>query len=151
MKKKLKFGTVEDVKAMQKKYANEPKNNDEYKKYGHYFNNLYDNKIIYHERYTMIVRLEDLEVTEDYFKATAIRERFIMENPIRRERVMNSNLFSKWTFRGSWQDATYSENPFRIGQPYATFVVWTEPEVVKYIEQLVEKGDFKEIRNILWK
>lgn len=129
---------------------NMPKNNDEYKKYGHYFNNLYENKVIYHERVTMIVRLEDLEVNEEYFKATAIRERFIIENPIRREKFKNSKFFKQWTFKGCWQYATYSENPFCIGKPYASFKIWTEPALVKHVEKLVNQEDFEEIENILW-
>ncbi len=132
------------------------KGRKKYQKYAHIFENLYQNKIVYHERYTRIVRLENLEVTDEYFEAKAIQEKVILtayqKSQYRKfntlEKILNQH--KEWTFRGNWGVAIISENPLSISQPYASFKIWTEPDLVMYIEKLIEYGD-DDALEILWK
>ncbi|MBS9773783.1 MAG: ADP-ribosylglycohydrolase family protein [Tenacibaculum sp.] len=127
-----------------------------YQKYAPIFENLYQNKIIYHEGITRIVRLENLEITDEYFQAKAIKEKVILtksqKDRFRKyntlEKVLNKS--DKWTFRGTWGNAIISENPLRIGSPYANFVIWIEPNFVKNIERLAEYGDDEDALKLLW-
>ncbi len=127
-----------------------------YQKYAPMFDNLYQKKIIYHEQITRIVRLEDLEVTDEYFKAKAIQEKVILtefqKNRCRKlntlEKVLNNH--NEWSFKGSWANAIISENPLSITQPYANYVIWTEPDFVMYIEKLAKYGDDEEALKLLW-
>ncbi len=133
------------------------KGRKKYQKYAHIFENLYHNKIVYHERYTRIVRLEDIEITEKYFEAKAIQERVILSE-YQKRRYKRKNILDKvlnkpreWTFRGTWENAIISENPLSIGSPYANFVIWIEPNFVKKIERFAEYGDDEEVLKLLWK
>ncbi len=161
-KGKIQKGTEEDLKKMHERMDKEEywrkmkeRSNKNYQKYAPTFDNLYDNKIIYHERITRIVRLENIEITEEYFQAKAIQEKVILSEH-KRERLIKNNTLEKvlqpkeWTFKGGWDLANISENPLRIGMPYASFVIWIEPDFVKYIEKLVEYGDDDDALKILW-
>ncbi len=156
-KKELRQETVKDLEKLQKQYRESRKiaGKENYKKYASIFNNLYKNKIIYHERITSIVRLENLEVTEEYFQATAIREKVILSDIKRKlfekfNTLQNLEKPESWVFKGTWDNCNITENPLSIGQPYANFVIWIEPDLVKYIEKLAQYGDHKDALNILW-
>ncbi len=131
------------------------KGREKYIEYAPAFDNLYNNKIIYHERFTRIVRLEDIEITDEYFQAKAIQEKVILSEH-KRERLIKNNTLERvlqpkeWTFKGGWDLANISEKPLQIGMPYANFVIWIEPDFVKYIEKLVEYGDDEDALKILW-
>ncbi|MBS9768027.1 MAG: hypothetical protein KGV44_10890 [Flavobacteriaceae bacterium] len=162
-KKKIQWGTKEDIRKMHEQMKKEDywkKRKEEgkkkYQKYAPFFENLYENKIVYHERITRIVRLEDLEVTEEGFRAKAIQEKVILSK-FQQERCRKLNTLEKvrnsprqWTFSGTWEGAIISEKPLSIAMPYVSFVLWIEPDLVKYIEKLAEYGDDEDALKILW-
>lgn len=155
-KKELRQGTAKDLEKLQKQYRESRKiaGKENYKKYAPIFNNLSKNKIIYHERITSIVRLENLEVTEEYFQATAIREKVILSDIKRKlfekfNTLQNLEKPESWVFKGTWDSCNITENPLCIAQPYANFVIWIEPDFVMYIEKLLDYGDFDDIMELL--
>ncbi len=125
-----------------------------YHKYAPLFDSLYNNKIVYHEGFTRIVRLEDLKVTKQHFQATAISEKVILSRA-KQERLKKRNTLQnfykprQWSFKCSWVTSTISEEPLRIGS-IANFVVWIEPDFVKHIEELVEYEKNDEALQLLW-
>ncbi len=163
-KKKLRFGTKEDLKKMHEQMDKEGywekmkvRGKENYQKYAPLFENLYENKIVYHERFTYIVRLEDIVITEAYFKAKAIKEKVIL-TAFQKERCQKLNTLEdvrnsprQWTFKGTWADAMITENPLCIGQAYVNFSIWLAPDLVQSIEKLAECGDDEGALKILKK
>ena len=101
------------------------------------FKNLYENKVVYHERFTCIVQLENIELLPDRFSAKAIPHLLIE--------------------KGNRMDAFYPKKPWGIGAnwkylrllksvicPYSSWLMWCDPELTKHVEELVLEKRFKE-------
>ena len=107
------------------------------------FNNLYENKVIYHERVTSIIQLENIILTPNKFEATAIRLKLFepISNSFKRIASLNS-----WTIGGNWAYLTLDKKGCLC--PYSGWLMWIEPELVKKVEELTNKGNFEEARNL---
>ena len=107
------------------------------------FNNLYENKVIYHERVTSIIRLENIVLTPDKFEATAIRLKLFepISNSFKRFASLNS-----WTIGANWAYLTLDKKGCLC--PYSGWLMWIEPELVKKVEELTNKSNFEEARNL---
>jgi hypothetical protein len=105
------------------------------------FKNLYDNKVIYRERFIGIVQLEDIELTEDLFRATAngklmIYKPSFIDYPIRKS----------WKFGCDWSALRLAEN--RLSS-YSSWTIWPDPEFVQNIEKLMIDKKVKEVLGML--
>lgn len=108
------------------------------------FKNLYENKVIYHERVTSIIKLENIKLTPDLFEATAIRlklfepiSNFFKNKPISTKR--------SWTIGANWAYLTLDKNGCL--HPYS-WLMWVDPELVRKVEKLVNDNNFVEARNL---
>ena len=101
------------------------------------FTNLYENKVVYHDRFTSIIRLEDLEISPIQFQATAIRHLLIDNGAFRRKRLPPE----KWEISANWAYLRLAGSSLCV---YSGWVIWTDPELVKQVEQLALEGKFKE-------
>ena len=106
------------------------------------FTNLYQNKVVYHERFTSIITLENMELTPNFFKATAKQYYIIELGSIRRKRP----LPERWEVGANWNYLSYSNNCLSA---YSSWLMWTDPELVKKIEQLVRNGEYQEASKLL--
>jgi len=95
------------------------------------FKNLYENKVVYHERFTSIVLLENIKLTPDLFEATAINYLLIEAGRIKRYRP----LPEKWSVGANWKFLRLSGNCL---SPYSSWLMWTDPELVEKVEKLVK-------------
>ncbi|MEZ4908984.1 MAG: hypothetical protein R2771_15400 [Saprospiraceae bacterium] len=103
-----------------------------------HFQNLYEDKVIYYERNLVIADLESIVITEDYFSAIV--------NPL--ILIPRGNKFDKYFVKNKkfsihcrWEQCKY------IGTALASYhvwMIWTEPELVKKLEQLVFENRFEE-------
>ena len=107
------------------------------------FENLYENKVIYHERVTSIVRLENIILNPELFEATAIRVKLF--EPISKSLTHFASI-NKWTIGANWSFLTM-DNAGRL-HPYSGWLMWTDPELVKRVEVLVGENRFEEARNL---
>ena len=102
------------------------------------FNNLFENKVVYHERFTCIVKLEDIEITPDWFSAKAIPY-LLIEKGNRMDRFFPKkpwNIFAKWSFLRLINTCL---------TPYSSWLMWADPEIV---EKLVLQKNYKEALNL---
>ena len=101
------------------------------------FRNLYENKVVYHERFTCIVKLENIELLPDRFSAKAIPHLLIE--------------------KGNKMDSFYPQKPWSIGAnweylrllksalvPYSGWLLWCDPGLTRQVEELVLEKKFKE-------
>ncbi len=99
--------------------------------------NLYENKVVCHDRFTSIVKLENLFITPEQFQATAIRHLIIDNGAYRGKRFPPE----KWTLGANWAFLRLVGSGLTV---YSGWIIWTDPELVKKVEQLVTEGKFKE-------
>ena len=114
-----------------------------YKVFSPLFENLYENKMIYHEngKY-LLIRVENIEIMPDGFSATAIPLKFLFTN--RRE----SNFPKKWTFRLSW-DWMMLGNWLSFHALYVNITIFLDKELIKKIEKMIDENRFDEMRSVI--
>jgi hypothetical protein len=102
---------------------------------------LYENKIIYYERFMCIAIIENLQITPEYFKATAIPY-------LKIERVHSRFPYypsKPWTFGAAWTVTRLIKDHFA---GYGSWSIWTEKEFVKTVEEKARKGEFESILDL---
>ena len=104
-----------------------------------YFDNIYENKVIYHERHTIVARLENIKINEEYFSAIVIPQIHILKGT-------KSDLYFKkfkksWEISCDWEYTNKIENGFGV---YSGWLIWTEPDLVKKIEKLALRKKYRE-------
>lgn len=101
------------------------------------FSNLYENKVVYHERVTSIIKLEDIIITPKEFSATAVRLVLIENGRPMYKRTPQE----KWKIGANWAFLSLAGNGLSL---YSGWIMWTDPELVKRVERLVLEEKFKE-------
>jgi hypothetical protein len=107
-----------------------------YKLFAPFFQNLFENKVVYYERFIVIVRLEDVEITPKKFGAKAIP---LLS--VERIKPPYMVLEEPWTFAGRWDWMTLIKNSINV--PYVGWTIWPEHNRVKAVEEAVMKNDFE--------
>jgi len=101
-----------------------------------FLTDLYENKIIYFERFLSIVTLADIENTPEKFTATAIPYLNI-EKP---EGGRSGFMKEPWNFGAAWPYMRLSGDHFGT---YSMWLIWTDKELVKTVEELARKKDWE--------
>jgi len=107
-----------------------------YKLFAPFLQNLYEDKIVYYERFIVIARLEDVEITPKRFGATAIPLLSVrrIEPPYKVDD-------EPWQFGGPWADMRLIKNS--INMLYAGWSIWPEYDRVKAVEEAIKSDDFE--------
>ncbi len=108
--------------------------------------NLYENKIVYYERFMCIARIEEMVITPESFKAKATVHELVERQA--NSRMNLSRLDRGWNFGAKWEYLTYSNNSF--GMPYTSVVFITDPDFVKLIETLVREKNHREAERLIF-
>jgi len=99
--------------------------------------NLNENKVVYHEQFTCLVRLEKIKLLPDGFTAIAVPHLLIEEN-----KSINKFYPKKpWEIGASWQHLQLLENALAI---LTLWQMWCDPDLVKQVEEMVIEKKFKE-------
>ncbi len=106
-----------------------------YEAFAPLFSNLFENKVVYHERFTCIIKLENIRITPDLFEAKAVREWFIKGLRSRRRPYPD-----EWKFGAKWDYMTLNDGCL---SSYSCWSIWTDPELVKKVEALVKNEQFE--------
>ncbi len=104
-----------------------------YEAFSPIFKNLYENKIVYYERFIGIIKVENVIISPERFSATAIPYLTIK----RGNRYDNFFLKAEnWNFSATWASMLLSDDN-SISVPYANWSVWCDPELLKNVEEFV--------------
>ncbi len=106
------------------------------------FQNLYENKVVYHSRFTCIIQLSDIVISPERFRAKAQRLSLINSGPYGYNPILES-----WFFGAAWEYLRLSNERLSV---YSSWVMWTDPIFVEKVEKLVQENKYKEANNILW-
>lgn len=102
------------------------------------FSNLFENKIVYYKRFMCIACIENIEITPERFSATAISQLKIE----RRNQRLKFFPVKPWGFSSVWSHMLLINNSITV--PYAGWSIWTDPNLVKAVEQCTLKSNFDE-------
>lgn len=111
-----------------------------YEMYAPLFTNLYDNKIVYLERFLIIGKLDNIRITKDYFDASITIHLIVTTNAFRIPK-------RQWNIRFSWAMLLRTEKSFIF--PYGNMTYWVEPSLVKEVETLVLRNEYKKAVKLL--
>jgi hypothetical protein len=104
------------------------------------FQNLYENKVVYHERFTCIVQLSKIVLTPELFEAKAERQLIIKTGM-----YGNRPLPEVWTIGANW---AYLRLLGDYLAPYSSWLMWTDPGLVEKVEKLIQANNLVEAYNL---
>jgi hypothetical protein len=107
------------------------------------FKGLFENKIVYHERFTRLVLLENISITRVRFFAKAIPLALIKAGTC----LEGSYSTKPWVFGAIWSHICYSDS--QLVAPYANWSIWFEPILDKQVEGPVLQEKFQEAHSLL--
>ena len=102
------------------------------------FNNLFENKVVYHERFTGIIQLENITLTPERFEATAVPLLQIVKG----SRLDKFYPKKPWGFSAVWEHIRLIDTC--LNSVYGGWNIWCDPETVKRVEELVKEEKYKE-------
>jgi hypothetical protein len=105
-----------------------------YKLFAPILRDLYENKIVYFERFVCVAILENIQITSERFEATAVPY-INIERP---DKPYHQK--KPWTFSASWPYMRVLNGHFGT---YGMWSFWTDKELVKTVEELARKGEFE--------
>jgi hypothetical protein len=111
------------------------------------FQNLYENKIVFYDRFLAIVILEDIDISDWGFRARAIPYLEIerVDIPLSKRSYRYRMPDKSWFCAGKWDFIWF--NNTHLGSPYGGYSIWPDPEQVKYVELLTIAKRFIEAIN----
>jgi hypothetical protein len=95
--------------------------------------NLYDNQLVYRERFVCVVRLKDFVIDEVGFRGFCQPEITILDS-------IYGAPEEGWHFGGSWEHTRLIGNS--LNDPYSGWTFWPEKERVRQVIELAQAGDF---------
>ena len=109
------------------------------------FHNLYQsNKVVYRERFSCIIALENIIITPERFEAVAIPIALI-KGGSRSDKYFS--IERKWEFGAMWSNITLSG--IHLTSAWANWSIWCDPNTVMTIENLVLKNQMEEALDIM--
>ena len=120
--------------------------------YKELFDNLYENKLIYHEKVTILCEVVSYELKEDSFKielkvVKPLHNEFDYQN-----RIFNY-IISKPTFEVSSPYEFGGKkviNGKKIGISYCPFTIWADPLLVEKVSKLNDDELHIQLHDLLW-
>lgn len=106
---------------------------------------LYQDKVIYRERFICVVSLRDIELSPKVFGATCTPV-----HPIEFKwpgDFQPQTPSGEWHFRGTWDLIGIRKNS--IGSVWSGWTIWPENELVKEVIGLASKGEFESVLELL--
>jgi hypothetical protein len=100
------------------------------------FSNLYENMVVYHERFMCIAKLEQIELLPDRFEATAIPHLLIEKG----NRMDTFYPKKPWKFGASWDFIRLDGD---VLLTYSNWLLWVDPDLVMQVEKLTLERKFK--------
>ena len=105
------------------------------------FQNLYQNKVVYHERFTAVVQLSDISLTPDIFFARAE-----LISLIKSSRLRKKPLPKTWKISANWAYLTLNKACL---SPYSSWLMWPDPELVEKVEKLINTNKLEKVYELI--
>lgn len=117
--------------------------------------NLYQNKLIYHERITMIAELKRYVLTDDYIQIEikALEPLCNMERPNNKrlyELMQSKSIIKLGTTLKEIEGIARPIKNWKIGRNYCPFILWTHPQIVKQIIEATGENRSMLANNLKW-
>lgn len=104
------------------------------------FQNLYENKVVYHDRFTGIVQLSNIELSPETFIAQAQLLSLIKLGVKRNNPLPNTlEVGANWA---------YLRLDGECLSVYSGWSMWTNPVLVEKVEKLIQENNFEEAYNL---
>lgn len=113
------------------------------------FDNLFENKVVIHDRFTCIAKIERVEILPDYFTVFVIPQTLIptgTPSDKRKERAFEK-LKRGWEASCRWEHMSFVEDCL-CSSPYACWLMWIDSELVRKVDSLVSDNKFDEALNL---
>lgn len=107
-----------------------------YKAFAPLFQNLHECQVVYHERFTGIIKLKDIKITPERFEAKAIPYLLIEKG----DRFDQFFFKGEWKFGSIWSHIRLTGNG--LSSPYANWTIWPDIDLVKETERLTINKQF---------
>ena len=109
------------------------------------FQKLFEDKVVTHNRFTCIARIEKIEILPESFSAFIIPETFIRtDTPSdKRQEIVFEKLKRGWEISCKWEYMTILGNSL-CSSAYANWLIWVDPQTVELTEKLTKQGQNKE-------
>jgi hypothetical protein len=104
------------------------------------FQNLFESKVVYYERFTGIVRLDDIRIDSNNFHARASLV-FLMNDVRKRYKPISDH----WEIGSDWAYLRLVGNGIAA---YSSWMIWPDPEFVAQVEKLIKADRIKEALNL---
>ena len=102
---------------------------------------IYENKIVYYERFMCVAILENIIITPERFEATATP---VVK--IERKGQPSRKDTKPWTFGCRWDIMTVRDG--RFSTYGGMWMFWTDKQLVKTVEELARKGEFEKAQEL---
>ncbi len=115
------------------------------------FSDLYQNKVIYHERVTMLCEVVRYEVTDDQFEISLNWLKPLYLGPFDPEYLhtrQEINLGAAFLDNDKHFLPLY--DGYRIGRPYCPFILWTGKETVEAVCKMSDEELATNLHDLLW-
>jgi len=106
-----------------------------------FLTDLYENKIIYYERFACVAYIKDIIITPELFEATAVPYLELKRAGGGPQYYPNE----PWTFSASWAYMRFLGDHFGT---YGGWLFWTDQETLKTVEKLARKNEFEAALNL---
>lgn len=116
------------------------------------FNNLYDGKLIFHERVTILCDLVKYELNSERFNVTLKSIKPLNMESSRQVKMFNY-IDSKPTFSvgSTFEFGDYKIlNNKKIGRPYCPYSIWVDPVLIRKVCNMSEKELKESLSDLLW-
>lgn len=108
-----------------------------YKLFAPFFTQLYENKLIYYEKFFCVADVLDIQITANTLE--------VHVKPYLKIEGLEFRLLpcpsKPWNFGSQWAGLGIVNNSFHV--PYASWRVWPEPELVQKVEECILEGDLR--------
>jgi hypothetical protein len=108
-----------------------------YEIFSPFFRNLYENKIVYYDKFLCLALVQDIQITPRYLK--------LMVAPLLKveghEFRMRQCPKEPWSFGSRWCGFGIVNSSFHA--PYAPWRVWPESDIVKRVENCLLNQDYQ--------
>jgi len=113
------------------------------------FDNLYENKVVIHNKFTSIAKIERVEIRPDYLNVLLIPQTYIPRGTFSDKRIKRASEILKhgWEVGCIWELMSFEEDCL-CSSPYTCWLMWTDPILVKKVESLVSENKFEEALNL---
>lgn len=114
------------------------------------FSDLYQNKVIYHERVTMLCEVVRYEVTNEQFDIWLDWLRPLYLGPFDPEYLHTREEIHLGAAFQVNEDAFRLYDGHKIGDPYSPFILWTDKETVKAACNMTDEELKTDLHDLLW-